>query len=94
MAMFGTYRRKQQLMHRLPFGQTADNGPLANAFAHLPRREQLIATSGIVRGQLPNHNPAHEKLPALAGEWFTRHDAGYDINNWYTATTKSGAAHA
>jgi hypothetical protein len=24
-------------------------------------------------------------LPALAGDWFARYDAGYDVSRWYTA---------
>jgi hypothetical protein len=44
--------------------------------------------TGIVRSQLPNHNPAHENIPALAKEWFARYDEGYDVTNWYTATTR------
>jgi hypothetical protein len=44
-----------------------------------------------VRSQLPNHNPAHEELPALAGQWFDRYDAGYDVTAWYTAGQKAGA---
>lgn len=46
---------------------------------------------------MPKHNPTHEKLPALADEWFIRYDAGYDCTRWYTAEsgerrTESAAA--
>lgn len=92
MSAFGTYRRKQALLRRLPFGRAAGSGPLANAFGHLPLRQQLRAALGIVRSQMPNHKPAHEKLPALAGEWFARYDAGYDVTKWYTARTEAKAA--
>ncbi|OHV01317.1 metal-dependent hydrolase [Mycobacterium talmoniae] len=87
MSMFARYRRKQALLRRLPFGRAVDNGPMDRAFAHLSLREQLVAMKGVVRSQLPNHNPAHETLPALAGEWFARYDAGYDVTHWYTADT-------
>ena len=85
VSMFGMRRRKKALMQRLPFLHAPDDGPLGNAFAHLPLREQLIAVYGIVRSQIPGHNPAHEKLPALADEWFARYDAGDDVTQWYTA---------
>lgn len=88
LSTFGGHRRKRQLLQRLSVGN--GHGPVANAFGHLPIREQLIALSGIVRSQLPNHNPAHENLPALAGEWFDRYDAGHDVTHWYTAA--QGAA--
>jgi len=83
LSTFGTYRRKQALLRRLPFG--ADHGPVVNAFSHIPLRQQLRAVTGIVRSQMPNHDPAHEELPTLAGEWFARYDAGYDVTRWYTA---------
>lgn len=42
--------------------------------------------TGIVRSQIPGHDPTHEKkLPELAQEWFDRYDAGYDVTQWYTA---------
>lgn len=85
LSTFVTHRYKQEIRRRLPFGAKADNGPVQNAFAHLPAGQQLRALAGIVRSQMPNHKPAHEKLPALAGEWFDRYDAGYDVTNWYTA---------
>jgi predicted metal-dependent hydrolase len=84
LSTFGTHRRKQALLRRLPFGGS-DHGPVVNAFAHLSLRQQLAAVVGIVRSQMPNHDPAHEKLPALAGEWFARYDEGYDVTKWYTA---------
>jgi len=91
ISMFGLRRRKKALMQQLPFLNVSNAGPFGNAFGHLPLREQLIAVSGIVRSQIPGHNPAREKLPALAGEWFARYDAGYDVTEWYTATDKQHA---
>ena len=62
---------------------------MPRAFDVLPLREQLVALAGVVRSQLPKHNPDHEKLPALADVWFERFDAGYDVSHWYTAETVS-----
>ena len=69
--------------HHTHLHQRFDN--IADAFRHLPRREQLVALSGIVRSQIPGHDPASEQLPALAQEWFDRYAAGYDVTQWYTA---------
>lgn len=85
LSMFTTYRGKQALRRRMPFGWPAGQGPVLDAFKHLPKREIATAVRGIVRSQLPNHKPAHEKIPALAPEWFARYDAGYDVTRWYTA---------
>ncbi|WP_433726032.1 metal-dependent hydrolase [Nocardia sp. CA-129566] len=86
LAMFATHRGKQKLRKwlRLPI---EDNGPMSRAFDDLRLGEQLIALVGIVRSQLPKHNPDHEKLPALADVWFERYNAGYDVSHWYTADT-------
>lgn len=86
LAMFATHRGEQKLRKwlRLP---VADNGPMSRAFDDLRLGEQLIALVGIVRSQLPKHNPDHEKLPALADVWFERYNAGYDVSHWYTADT-------
>ncbi|BBY76788.1 hypothetical protein MPRF_36870 [Mycolicibacterium parafortuitum] len=85
MSTFRIHRRKKALLQRLPFVDAPYDGPFANAFSHLPLREQVVALNGVVRSQIPGHNPAHEKLPALAQVWFDRYDAGYDVTRWYTA---------
>ncbi|GJF11114.1 hypothetical protein NGTWS0302_35140 [Mycolicibacterium cyprinidarum] len=87
LSMFRLARRKKRLMQRLPFVDAPYDGPFEEAFNDLPPREQLTAMSGIVRSQIPGHNPAHEKLPALAEEWFNRYDAGDDVTLWYTKAT-------
>lgn len=87
LSAFALERRKNTILKRL--GRIPDFGPFASAFHDLPVREQLVALSGIVRSQIPGHNPEHEKLPALAAEWFERYDAGYDVTHWYTAGKQS-----
>jgi predicted metal-dependent hydrolase len=84
MSTFRIHRRKKALLQRLPFVDAANDGPFANAFTQLPLREQLVAMTGVVRSQIPGHDPTHEKLPALAQRWFDRYDAGYDVTRWYT----------
>jgi predicted metal-dependent hydrolase len=87
MSAFALERRKNEILKRL--GRIPDYGPFENAFTGLPVGESLTALSGIVRSQIPGHNPAHEKLPTLAAEWFDRYDAGYDVTHWYTAGKQS-----
>jgi predicted metal-dependent hydrolase len=92
LSTFGTYRYKQAFLQRFSPGRAAGEGKVVNAFDHLPLREQLVSVAGIVRSQLPNHNPAHENLPVLAGQWFDRYDAGYDVTAWYTSAAIASAA--
>lgn len=87
LSMFASYRRKQKLLSILPGLRPADHGPMPRAFDDLPLREQLVALGGIIRSQMPKHNPAHENLPDLADLWFKRFDDGYDVTKWYTAET-------
>ena len=87
--LFNTYRAKQAWRRRVPFGWPADEGPVADAFKHLPKREIATAVAGIIRSQLPNHKPAHEQIPVLANQWFAKYDEGYDVTKWYTAAEES-----
>ncbi|MDX5451235.1 MAG: metal-dependent hydrolase, partial [Rhodococcus sp. (in: high G+C Gram-positive bacteria)] len=84
-SMFASYRRAQRLRRWLPLLQARDCGPMPRAFDDLPLAEQLVALAGVVRSQLPKHDPTHEKLPALADVWFRRYEDGYDVTRWYTA---------
>ncbi|MET9215950.1 MULTISPECIES: metal-dependent hydrolase [unclassified Nocardia] len=89
LSMFANYRRGQTLRRLLPGLRPADNGTMPRAFDDLGLGEQLVALGGIIRSQMPRHNPAHENLPALADEWFRRYDEGYDVTRWYTADSVS-----
>lgn len=83
LSMFAMHRTKQKMLTFVaPY---LSKGTMPRAFDGLPRGEQLTALSGIIRSQMPKHDPTHEKLPALAGRWFERYDAGYDCTRWYTA---------
>lgn len=93
ISMFGMQARKKALLQRLPLVSAPYDGPVVNAFAHLPAREMLTALAGVVRSQIPGHDPAHEALPDLAQEWFDRYDAGYEVTRWYTAATNVSDAH-
>ncbi|MFZ2528798.1 MAG: metal-dependent hydrolase [Rhodococcus sp. (in: high G+C Gram-positive bacteria)] len=89
MAMFAWYRRRQTFRKLIPTLTAVDNGPMTRAFDHLPLGEQLVALGGVVRSQMPRHNPEHEKLPALADRWFKRFESGYDVTQWYTADAQA-----
>ncbi|MDO3647928.1 metal-dependent hydrolase [Nocardia mangyaensis] len=92
MSMFASYRNQQKLRRLLPFlGAPIENGTSPRAFDDLALREQLVALVGIVRSQMPHHNPAHENLPELANEWFRRYDEGYDVTRWYTADSAASS---
>lgn len=61
------------------------HGPFAPLYPEVPERDKWTAAYGVVRSQIPGHNPARQELPALAAEWFDRYDAGYDVTRWYTS---------
>ncbi|MBY8861930.1 metal-dependent hydrolase [Nocardia sp. CA2R105] len=89
LSMFAMHRHRRRLGRWIPSLRVPDKGTMPRAFTELPLREQLVALSGIVRSQMPRHNPAHENLPELADLWFRRFDEGYDVTLWYTAELTS-----
>jgi predicted metal-dependent hydrolase len=90
-SMYGSPGVKAALAQRFPFLQKLrsldipDYGPIQRFYPHIPLREQAVAAFGVMRSQIPGHNPAKCKLPPLAEEWLARYDAGYDVTRWYTA---------
>lgn len=90
VSTFALERGKNAFLQKI--GRRPDYGPFQSPFPNLSKRELLTAFVGIVRSQIPGHDPAHEKLPALAGEWFRRYDEGYDVTKWYTAGDTAKAA--
>lgn len=84
LSMFASHRAKQKVLTL--FVPYLSKGTMPRAFDGLPLKEQLTALAGAARSQMPRHKPEHEKLPALADEWFKRYDEGYDCTRWYSAT--------
>ena len=89
LSMFAMHRTKQKIL--TSFAPYLTKGTMPRAFDHLQLGEQLVALGGVFRSQMPNHNPDHEKLPALADQWFKRYDDGYDCTRWYTAESQAQA---
>ncbi|TGD83901.1 metal-dependent hydrolase [Mycolicibacterium sp. CH28] len=90
-SIFGADLWKVALTKRFPSLQKhrvfalPDDGPIQRIYSHIPLREQATVALGVMRSQLPGHNPAKQKLPPLAIEWLARYEAGYDVTRWYTA---------
>jgi hypothetical protein len=80
----GLAKRFPSLQKYRPFAMS-QHGPTYRLYSHIPIREQLAVAFGVMRSQLPGHNPAKQKLPPLAAEWLARYEAGYDVTHWYTA---------
>jgi predicted metal-dependent hydrolase len=91
MSMFSGPGWKKTLLQKFPFLQrhrffdVPNHGPFGKPYPHVRQRELLATAYGVVRSQIPGHNPATQKLPALAVEWLARYDGGYDVTRWYTA---------
>ncbi|PND55035.1 metal-dependent hydrolase [Mycobacterium sp. ENV421] len=82
------------LVQRFPFLKRfrrfnlPDNGPNQRMYPHIPLRVQAVAALGVLRSQIPGHDPGRHKMPALAAEWLERYEAGYDVTRWYTAPSE------
>lgn len=48
--------------------------PGASTYFEVPKREVAQMVLGLLRSQGPGHDPTFERLPPLAGQWFTRYD--------------------
>ena len=46
-SMFGMQARKKALLQRIQFLDAPDDGPIANAFAGLPKREMVTALKNV-----------------------------------------------
>jgi predicted metal-dependent hydrolase len=46
--------------------------------------DRKAAGIGVLRSQLPNHDPGDQPLPDFARRWFTAYEAGGDVAHWYT----------
>jgi predicted metal-dependent hydrolase len=90
-SIFGSELWKVALTKRFPSLRkyqrfaTSENGPIQRIYSHIPLREQAAVAVGVMRSQLPGHNPSKQKLPPFAMEWLARYEAGYDVTHWYTA---------
>jgi len=59
-------------------------------YAGVPRREILEMLAGVLRSQGPNHDPKYEKLPVLAGRWFTKYEENPEIaSRFYSVGTNA-----
>jgi predicted metal-dependent hydrolase len=56
-----------------------------SALDDIPKDETKASVRGILRSQLPGHDPEHQPLPAFAADWIGRFDQGYDVAHWHTA---------
>ena len=93
-SMFGSEFWKAPAVRRFPSLQrfrpfaASEYGPIERPYSRIPLREQLAVAFGVMRSQLPGHDPGKQKLPAFAEEWLARYEAGYDVTRWYTATDR------
>jgi hypothetical protein len=56
------------------------------AFAGVPLSQKLVAGVRVLLSQTPFHDPAEDRLPRFADEWFKRWDEGCDVAHWYGST--------
>jgi len=52
-------------------------------FAAICGKDKRAAVLGVLRSQLPGHDPAHERIPEYFAEWNRHYDAGEDVTQIY-----------
>ena len=50
--------------------------------AHVPGRDLRTMIRHLARSQTPNHDPAHEPLPAWVQDWHDAFDHGEDVTTF------------
>lgn len=79
------YRR--EIAGRLPVvGRWVRRQPGGTALQAASSLELLRMAWGLVKSQVPGHDPTHQPLPAFAEEWFAAWDDGVDVSTWYAST--------
>ncbi|MFT5221851.1 MAG: putative metal-dependent hydrolase [Glaciecola sp.] len=48
--------------------------------------ELIRMAIGLVKSQVPGHDPTHQPLPAFADEWFAAYDEGREVATWYASS--------
>ena len=87
------YRR--EILGRLPFvGRRVRAEVGGTALQDAGSLELLRMAVGLVRSQVPGHDPTHQPLPAFAQEWFDAYDRGVDVSTWYASRAAERAAGA
>jgi ring-1,2-phenylacetyl-CoA epoxidase subunit PaaE len=46
--------------------------------------DRKAAGLGVLKSQLPTHDPGDQPLPGFAERWFSYYEAGGDVAHWYT----------
>jgi ring-1,2-phenylacetyl-CoA epoxidase subunit PaaE len=57
---------------------------IPDCYLGVPGPDRKAAGIGVLRSQLPGHDPGDQPLPAFAERWFSRYESGGDIAHWYT----------
>lgn len=86
------YRR--EIAVRLPFLRRrilAEDG-YPTALQDATAGELLRMAVGLVRSQVPGHDPTHQPLPTFADEWLAAYDDGRAVERWYTSADAPAGA--
>jgi predicted metal-dependent hydrolase len=59
---------------------------MPDGYAGVPGPDRKAAGLGVLKSQLPTHDPGDQPLPGFARRWFEHYDAGGDVGHWYTTT--------
>ena len=83
----------KRLPAELPAGRKKERAH-PSAYADVPKDQLLRMGWGLIRSQLPGHQPRNQPLPAFADAWFDAYDREVDVTRWYESTTATAGASA
>jgi len=75
-----------RIAERLPLvGRRVPPHPFPAAYAEVPRADVRETLRGVLRSQVPSHDPEHQPLPACADEWLEAYRRGDDMTRFIGA---------
>jgi len=80
-----TFRVRHALRGMLSLFGRGTEGALADALAGIPGNERRVASWGILKSQMPNHDPTDQPLPRFAAQWLERYARGDDVARFYSS---------
>ena len=81
-SMLPMAQMREQLARKLPGGRKLEPRRYPPAYLKVPKEDRRKANLGILRSQLPHHDPEHQPLPEFAAAWFEAYDAGIDMTEF------------
>lgn len=81
----------REIASRLPFLNRRVKDQYGTALKDAQPGEMIRMVLGLVKSQVPGHDPTHQPLPEFADEWFAGYDEGRAVATWYASSAAAAS---